>query len=77
MIDKFLDNDEYVTQCIVDVSRRSFYLISNEGIVQEVACDTPSQFMDVLEIVNCVTDIDSEIQIIYSDPIVSENAGVV
>ncbi len=76
MIDKFSGEDEYVTQCIIDVSRRSFYLISNEGIVQEIACDEPSQFMDVLEIVTCVTDIDSEIQIIYADPIVSENAGV-
>ena len=36
-----------------------------------------SQFMDLLEMVNCVVDIDSDIAIIYADPVVSKNAGVV
>ena len=76
-MDKFLDNDEYVTSVIVDICTRSFYLVSNEGVIQEIECDTVSQFMDLLEMVNCVVDIDSDITLIYADPTVSENAGVV
>ena len=76
-MDKFLDNDEYVTSVIVDICTRSFYLVSNEGVIQEIQCDMVSQFMDLLEMVNCVVDLDSDIAIIYADPTVSENAGVV
>ena len=74
-MDEIFENDEYVTAAVVDICRRSFYLVSNEGIVQEITCESIEQFMDVLEIVECVTEIDDEIQIIYSDIIVSENAG--
>ena len=76
-MDEIFETDEYVTATIVDICRRSFYLVSNEGIVQEITCESIEQFMDVLEIVECVTEIDDEIQIIYSDIVVSENAGVV
>ena len=76
-MEEIFETDEYVTATIVDICRRSFYLVSNEGIVQEIACESIEQFMDVLEIVECVTEIDDQIQIIYSDIIVSENAGVV
>ena len=76
-MEEIFETDEYVTATIVDICRRSFYLVSNEGIVQEITCESIEQFMDVLEIVECVTEIDDQIQIIYSDIIVSENAGVV
>ena len=76
-MEEIFETDEYVTATIVDICRRSFYLVSNEGIVQEITCESTDQFMDVLEIVECVTEIDDQIQIIYSDIIVSENAGVV
>ncbi len=76
-MDEIFETDEYVTAAVVDICCRSFYLVSNEGIVQEIACESIEQFMDVLEIVECVTEIDDQIQIIYSDIIVSENAGVV
>ena len=76
-MDDLFENDEYVTATVVDICRRSFYLISNEGIVQEIACESVDQFMDVLDIVQCVPEIDPDIQVIFSDIIISENAGVV
>tara|TARA_B100000945_G_scaffold150342_1_gene120578 strand:+ start:227 stop:457 length:231 start_codon:yes stop_codon:yes gene_type:complete len=76
-MEEIFENDEYVTAAVVDICLRSFYLVSNEGVVQEITCESTDQFMDVLEIIHCVTEIDDQIQIIYSDIVVSENAGVV
>ena len=43
--------DEYLMKCVVDTAKRSFYLYSNEGDDKVVECETPEQFMDVLEVV--------------------------
>ena len=78
MSDDFCSQDsEYVTSVIIDINRRSFLLVSNEGVMQEIVCDNTTQFMDIWEMVHVVLDIDSEIKIIYVDPVVSDNAGVV
>ena len=45
--------------------------------MQEIVCDNTTQFMDIWEMVHVVLDIDSEIKIIYVDPVVSDSAGVV
>ena len=45
--------------------------------MQEIVCDNATQFMDIWEIVHVVLDIDSDIKIIYVDPVVSDSAGVV
>ena len=78
MYDDFCSQDsEYVTSVIIDINRRSFLLVSNEGVMQEIVCDNATQFMDIWEIVHVVLDIDSDIKIIYVDPVVSDSAGVV
>ena len=78
MSDDFCSLDEeYVTNVVIDICRRSFLLVSNQGVMQEISCDDIIQFMDLLSMVNCVLDIDTDIKIVYVDPIVSDNAGVV
>ena len=78
MSDDFCSQDsEYVRSVIIDINRRSFLLVSNEGVMQEIVCDNATQFMDIWEIVHVVLDIDSDIKIIYVDPVVSDSAGVV
>ena len=78
MSEDFCSQDsEYVTNVIIDINRRSFLLVSNEGVMQEIVCDNTTQFMDIWEMVHVVLDIDSEIKIIYVDPVVSDSAGVV
>ena len=78
MSDDFCSQDsEYVTSVIIDINRRSFLLVSNEGVMQEIVCDNTTQFMDIWEMVHVVLDIDSDIKIIYVDPVVSDSAGVV
>ena len=78
MSDDFCSQDsEYVTSVIIDICRRAFLLVSNEGVMQELFSDNATQFMDIWEIVHVVLDIDSDIKIIYVDPVVSDSAGVV
>ena len=78
MSDDFCTQDsEYVTNVIIDICRRSFLLVSNEGVMQEIFCDNTTQFMQIWEMVHVVLDIDSDIKIIYIDPAVSDSAGVV
>ena len=78
MSDDFCAQDsEYVPSGIIDICRRSFLLVSNEGVMQELFSDNATQFMDIWEIVHVVLDIDSDIKIIYVDPVVSDSAGVV
>ena len=43
--------DEYLTRCVVDLSRRTVYIYSNEGEIKTVECDTPEEFMNVLNYV--------------------------
>ena len=49
-MEEIFENDEYVTAAVVDICLRSFYLVSNEGVVQEITCESTDQFMDVLEL---------------------------
>ena len=62
--------DEYLMKCVVDPTKRSFYLYSNEGEEKVVECDTVEQFMDVLEVVR---DTCPEGRLIYAEPL-SERA---
>ena len=58
--------DEYLTRCVVDTLRRTFYIYSNQGDKKTVECDTPEEFMNVLNYVreNVSTDTLS-----YVDPL--------
>ena len=44
-------DDEYLTKCVVDTLKRTFYLYSSDGDERVVKCDTVDEFMSVLDIV--------------------------
>ena len=58
--------DEYLSRCVVDPIKRSFYLYSNEGDEKVVGCDSVEEFMSVLDSVRrtCPEDVLS-----YSSPL--------
>ena len=58
--------DEYLTKCVVDPSKRTVYLYSSEGDEKVVECDTVDEFMNVLNFVRetCPEDV-----LVYSDPV--------
>ena len=64
------DEEDYLTEVIVDTCSRKYILHSNSGDVREVLCDTVQQFMDVLETVKLFVDED---YIFYSNPITTED----
>ena len=43
--------DEYLTRCVVDTTKRTFYLYSNEGDTKEVHCEDTEEFMNVLSFI--------------------------
>ena len=44
-----MEDEEYLTKCVVDPVRRTFYLYSSEGDTKQVDCDNVEEFMNVLE----------------------------
>ena len=57
-------NDASVVKTIVDICSRSFKIVSDEGYIQLVQCESAQEFMDVLEVVNEFCDDDI---LIYSE----------
>ena len=59
-------SEEYLSRCVVDTQRRTDHIYSNEGDKKTVECDTPEEFMNVLNYVreNVSTDTLS-----YVDPL--------
>ena len=59
-------SEENLSRCVVDTQRRTVYIYSNEGDKKTVECDTPEEFMNVLNYVreNVSTDTLS-----YVDPL--------
>ena len=57
-------NDASVVKTIVDICSRSFKIVSDEGYIQLVQCESAQEFVDVLEVVNEFCDDD---MIIYSE----------
>ena len=51
-------NDASVVKTIVDICSRSFKIVSNEGYIQLVQCESAQEFMEVLEVVNEFLDED-------------------
>ena len=58
------DIDGFVNRTIIDVCTRSFLIISDEGEEKLVRCETPEQFMDVMEVVDRLLDPE---RIIYAE----------
>jgi hypothetical protein len=59
--------DEYLTRCVVDASKRSFNLFSNMGDEKIVECDNPEEFMNVLSFVREAIGDGGEL--VYADPL--------
>ena len=58
--------EEYLTKCVVDTLKRTFYLYSSEGDKKTVECDTVDEFMNVLELVR---DTCPEDRLVYTEPL--------
>ena len=43
-------NDASVVKTIIDICSRSFRIVSDQGHIQVVHCETTQEFMDVLEV---------------------------
>ena len=57
-------NDASVVKTIVDICSRSFKIVSDEGHIQLVQCDSVQEFMDVLEV--CPEFMDEDM-LVYSE----------
>ena len=57
-------NDASVVKTIVDICSRSFKIVSDEGHIQLVQCESVQEFMDVLQVVNDFMDED---MLVYSE----------
>ena len=57
-------DDGFVNRTIIDVCRRSFLIISDDGEEKLVQCETPEQFMDVMEVVDKLLEPE---RIVYAD----------
>lgn len=58
--------DEFLTRCVVDPTKRTFYIYSSEGDNKEIVCDTVDQFMDVLEVIRNTCPKDT---LVYAKPL--------
>ena len=57
-------NDASVVKTIVDICSRSFKIVSDEGYIQLVQCESVQEFMDVLEVCQEFCDED---MLVYSE----------
>ena len=64
-----MDDDAWLTRCVVDTTARTFYLYSSDGDTRTVTCETTEQFIDVLNLCRslCGDDV-----LVYSEPTVSK-----
>ena len=58
-------SEEYLSRWVVDTQRRTVYIYSNEGDKKTVECDTPEEFMSVLNYVREHAPVDT---LSYVDP---------
>ena len=71
-----MTDDNFLTKVVIDICYRTFYIFSSDGDKKIIDCEDSDQFMNVLEVVNLAQEFDSEVQVIYCDPITTP-AGVV
>ena len=65
-----MEDDEFLTKCVVDPAKRTFYLYSSEGDEKQVDCDNVDEFMNVLELVRAICP---EERLVYADPLSGKN----
>ena len=61
-----MEDDEFLTKCVVDPAKRTFYLYSSEGDEKQVDCDNVEEFMNVLEVVRKLCP---EERLAYTNPL--------
>ena len=57
--------EDWLSKCVIDPSKRKVYLYSESGEKKTVECDTVQEFMNVLRFVRSTT---SEDMISYAEP---------
>ena len=60
-----LEFDEFVDEVRVNLAARKFEIYGSHGSCQTVVCDTPDEFMSVLQVVRSAEGIDEELDIVY------------
>ena len=60
-----MQEEDFLSRCVVDPVARKFYLYSENGEERVVQCETIDQFMSVLELVRDTCDDDI---LAYADP---------
>ena len=65
-----MEDEEYLTKCVVDPVRRTFYLYSSEGDTKQADCDNVEEFMNVLQLVRATCP---EERLVYADPLSGKN----
>ena len=65
-----MEDEEYLTKCVVDPVRRTFYLYCSEGDTKQVDCDNVEEFMNLLELVRATCPDD---RLVYADPLSGKN----
>lgn len=66
-----MNDIECVEQVLVNISARTFVLVSDQGSKKEITCESSEQFMSVLDLVNQNIQ---HYEIVYSDLPVCEEA---
>ena len=59
-------NDDLLSKCVIDTTKRRVYLYSDGGDEKVVNCDTVDEFMNVLSFVRNKVE---EERVFYSDPL--------
>ena len=72
MMSAWMD-EEYLMKCVVDTTKKTFYLYSNEGDTKEVVCDNTDQFMIVLNLVRATCP---EGRLVYTEPLTQGKTDV-
>lgn len=49
-------DEDFVNRTVIDVCRRSFLIIADDGKEKMLTCETTEQFMDVMEVVTELLD---------------------
>ena len=60
------EDDEFLTKCVVDPAKRTFYLYSSEGDEKQVDCDNVEELMNVLDVVRKLCP---EERLAYTNPL--------
>ena len=68
-----MEDEEYLTKCVVDPVRRTFYLYSSEGDKKTVDCDNVDEFMNVLELVRATCPED---RLVYEDTLLGKDESI-